>query len=185
MLQEVSISFFSRNNPGKLLDAAVTGNLEKVRKLLNRGDCSSDAPELVRALHSACANGNLKLAALLLDYGVDVNARSEHNLTALDISIEELNLDMIALLIRKGAGVNAKDEYGQTPLHQAIDSEVQWAIYPGDGVERRPTGEIIKLLIDGGADVNAETTEGETPLQWAKSLGHKPAQEILLKHHAI
>jgi ankyrin repeat protein len=81
--------------------------------------------------------------------------------------------------------VNAKGVDGQTPLHLAIDSEVQWAIYPGDGVSREPTGEIIKLLIDGGADVNAKMDKGETPLEWAKRLGHKPAQEILLRHHAI
>ena len=186
MLRKVNISFFSKNNnPSKLLDAAVTGNVETVRKLLAQGNSPADAPELARALRSACANGNVELATLLLDYGVDVNARDEHDLAALDISIEELNLEIIALLIRKGADVNAKNEYGRTPLHLAIDSEVQWDIYPGDGGSRQPTGEIIKLLIDGGADVNAQTNKGETPLQWAKNLGHKPAQEILLRYHAI
>jgi ankyrin repeat protein len=162
----------------------VTGNTKKVRQLLAKGDCPTGAPEPIRALHSACANGNVELVILLLNYGVDVNARNEHNLAALDVAVDELSLEVVALLIRKGADVNAKGEDGQTPLHLAIDSEVQWAMYPGDGVCRQPTGEILKLLINCGADVNAQTHKGETPLQWAKNVGHKLAQEILLRYQA-
>jgi ankyrin repeat protein len=127
---------------------------------------------------------NAGVGTLLLDYGVDANARDAHNLAALDIAIEELNLEIVALLIRRGADVNAKDESGQTPLHRAIDSEVQWDLYPGDGVRRSPTGEIVKLLIGSGADVNAQTDNDETPLQWAQNLGNKPAEEILLRCRA-
>jgi ankyrin repeat protein len=176
--------FLKHYTPSDVLDAAVTGNAARVRKLLAKGDCPSDSPELVRALHSACANGNADLATLLLDYGVDANARDAHNLAALDVAIEELDLEIVALLIRKAADVNAKDESGQTPLHRAIDSEVQWDMYPGDGVRRSPTGEIVKLLIQAGADVNAQTNNAETPLQWAQNLGNKPAEDILLRCRA-
>src|ERR1700674_1954370 len=164
--------FLRKWTPSDVLDAAVTGNIAKVKKLLAKGDCPSDAPELVRALHSACANGNVELATLLLDYGVDANARDAHSLAALDVAIEELNLEIVALLIRKGSDINGKDESGQTPLHRDINSKVQWDMYPGDGVRRSPTGEIIKLLIEVGADVNARTADGETPLQWPQNLGN-------------
>ena len=117
----------------------------------------------------------------MLDYGVDANGKDARNLAALDVAIEELNLEIVALLIRRGADVNAKDESGQTPLRRAIDSEVDWDMYPGDGVRRSPTGEMVKLLIESGADVNAQTNNDETPLQWAQNLGNKPAKEILLR----
>jgi ankyrin repeat protein len=174
--------FVRKNTPDDLLNAVVTGNALRVQRILAKRDCPSGAPELVRALHSACANGSVELVTLLLDYGVDPNARDTHGLAALDVAIEELNLEIVDLLIRKGADVNAKDGCGLSPLHLAIDSEVQWHVYPGDGVNRSPTGEIVKLLIEAGGDVAAETNNGQTPLQWAKTLGHKPAEEILLRY---
>ena len=171
--------------PGAVLNAAVVGNIKKVRKLLSRGACPPDSPELVRALHSACANGNVELATLLIEYGVDVNAEDERGVSALGCAIEELNLDIIRLLIHKRASVNRRDDKGHTPLHQAIDSEVQWDMYPGDGIRKKPTAEIVALLIESGANVNAKTDRGETPLQLAIGLGHKSAQEVLLSHGAI
>jgi len=68
--------FLSNYTASDVLDAAVTGNVARVKKLLAKGDCSSDAPELVRALNSACANGNTELATLLLDYGVNAKCQS-------------------------------------------------------------------------------------------------------------
>lgn len=58
-------------------------------------------------------------------------------------------------------------------------------MYPGDGIRKKPTAEIVELLIAGGAAVNGKTSRGETPLQWAVQLGHKTAEEVLLKHGAI
>ena len=168
-----------------LLDAAVTGNVKQVSKILMGGECPPDAPELIRALHSACANGNEELASLLIEHGVNVNARDERGKSALECAVAALETHIIKLLILKGAEVNAMNNDGYTPLHQAIESEVDEDMYPSDGIRKRPMGEIVKLLIESGANVNAKTLEGETPLHFALSLNHKAAQVILREHGAI
>jgi serine/threonine-protein phosphatase 6 regulatory ankyrin repeat subunit A len=67
-------------------------------------------------LHAACANGQINVVRLLLDYGVEVDAVSAQGNTSLHVAC--LNgQDMVASeLIAHGASVNARNHKGQVNL---------------------------------------------------------------------
>lgn len=78
----------------------------------------------------------MKIAALLISRGADVDRRDSEGRTSLLHAAIMGNREMAAFLISKGADVNAKDNKGYTAM--------QWAYSGGDK-------EIVKLLIPEGA----------------------------------
>lgn len=99
-------------------------------------------------LMRAASRGDVELARLFLDLGVDVNAVDfEDKQTALHLAAEHGDLAMIALLVERGAHVNAEDEMGDTPLGYATLCK---------------QGEAIVLLRKLGAVDTDEETEDET-----------------------
>jgi hypothetical protein len=104
----------------------------------------------------ATQNGHLEVVTLLLDYGVDVNARDKDTgLTALHFAALR-QAEMVALLLGRGADVNARSNCKVTPLFEAV---------------RGPGWETMLLLIAHGADVNAQDKYGNTVLdEWYSSV---------------
>ena len=67
-------------------------------------------------LHRAAYDGESEAAALLIDQGADVNAKTESDgYTPLHLATVNTNPEVAALLLDHGADVN----YGRTPLHYA------------------------------------------------------------------
>ena len=60
-----------------------------------------------------------KIAALLLDHGAAVDARSMHNITPLHVAAEQNQTAVAELLIARGAEVEAIQGDGYTPLSRA------------------------------------------------------------------
>ena len=115
-------------------------------------------------IHDAAKFGDLDGVQAELDKGVDVNAKDDHERTALHFATSRGHKEVAELLIAKGADVNAKDKYERTPLH---------------GVT---TKEIAGLLIAKGADANAAMKNGRTALDMTKR--HPEIADLLRKHGA-
>jgi ankyrin repeat protein len=100
-----------------LVWAARQGNLEAVRTLLARGaNVNYRAPDGGTALHSTLGDGNdVRIAALLLDNGADLEARKS-GMTPLLMASLFGRVEWVRLFIQRGAQVNARNESGQTPL---------------------------------------------------------------------
>ena len=118
------------------------------------------------ALWRASAKGEIKIAEILLDKGVDINSKTEYyfQLTPISGAVSKNKEKMVKFLISKGADVNAKYEseikvgsaadMGVMPLHVAgIFNSVKAA----------------KVLLENGADVNGKDNYGTTPLNYAKT----------------
>lgn len=111
----------------RIHQACTSGNKDEVRKLLEAH------PEAVSAKNSegwtplelAVGLGYTEIAALLIDRGANVNARSFGGLTAsgwtpLHLAAFRGHREVAALLIDRGANIGAVDNEGHTALSRAV-----------------------------------------------------------------
>ncbi|XP_063923686.1 uncharacterized protein LOC135137861 [Zophobas morio] len=108
------------------------------------------------ALHYASASKrvNRDTIKLLLDKGIDIDARNKSEMTALQIACREGVYENTETLLRLGASIDIVDEHHNNALHYASQSL--------EGNQR-----IINLLTDEGMDLDAQNQNGTTALQFA------------------
>ncbi|NNM32979.1 MAG: hypothetical protein HKO53_07915 [Gemmatimonadetes bacterium] len=151
-------------------DAAMEGAADRVRALVAEGaDVNASQGDGMTALHWAARNGDVDLAAFLLESGarVDVGTRIGAY-QPLHMAAEVGSGRIVALLLEAGADpeVRTVDVGGATPLHFAAGA-----------------GEVsgVQALLDAGAEVDVrERAWGQTPLMFAASRGRTAAVKALL-----
>lgn len=156
----------------ELADAAMRGNKELVRSLLQR-KANVNAPQAdgATALHWAVNRDDLETAELLIRAGANVSAANRVGATPLQLAAQNGNAPMIEKLIKAGADPNA-------PLTVHGDTVLMMAARTG-----KP--EAIQVLLDHGAQINAkETWGGTTALMWAVAEGHVAAVKWLIERGA-
>ena len=102
--------------------AVKTGDLEKVRELLDKGTTTKASDhEGNTLLHYAAKENRRAVAEVLLDHGMDVNITNNSGYTPLHFAAARGFTGVVALLIERGADIHAKTkEHGHTPLHLAV-----------------------------------------------------------------
>jgi len=137
-----------------------------------------------------------------LDYGADVNGKTNDGRTALNVATRNGQLETMELLIARGARVNLHDEEvrrgglacfdtvaacymagfssgGKTPLHMV--AKYAQTLEPS----RTPKiKQMVDLLFANGADVNASAKAGDTPLHEAAWRLQRDLAELLIAHGA-
>lgn len=126
------------------------------------------------------ANG---VATVLVNAGVDIEARDWCGRTALHTATDHLNPYMVRELASLGANLNAKGSRGETPLYTAAHYRTiemaQALLSVGadpnikcqsekTALHSASTAAMARLLIRSGAEVNALDSQGNTPLHDAK-----------------
>ena len=117
-------------------------------------------------LQVAASRGYEMVVRLVLDMGVDINARSEVYGNALHAAISRGKQKIAALLIQNGADVNCESgKYGS-----ALQA----------GAARLGMDPIVKLLLEKGADVNTYGGEHGTALVAAARIDNVATLRILI-----
>ena len=160
----------SAGNSAKLFEAARTGDLSTVKKLVKSVDIESADIGGRTALMIASQEGHVPVVDFLTARGADVNARTMYGWSSLLAASQYGHTEVVRILLKKGADVETKNIYDETPLITA---------------SRKGNAEIVQALIDGGADVSARDQHGETALKNAKSAMHQDVVEILVEHGAV
>jgi ankyrin repeat protein len=111
--------------------------------------------------------GHYGIAAILLDYGADINSRGRGR-TILHALAHHSDARGVEWLLNHGADVNARSCRERTPLHEAA--------------ERNDSPKVAQLLLAGGADVNPRDDAGSTPLKYAELNGKQKIMQLLLRH---
>ena len=116
----------------------------------------------VPALHHAVQNGNRDVVQMLLDSGVDIEARDSRagvgveardcgeGLTALHVAALRGYTQIVQLLIDSGSEIDAKDRHGETPLHYAAEGGYLDA---------------LNTLLAAGSDINCKDGENRTVIE--------------------
>lgn len=123
--------------PGALQRAALLGNLDHVRLLVEAG-AAVNAPVKIPALHAASIHGHFEVMTFLLNHGANVNTPSDSR-TLLTTAVENDDVKMVDFLLNAGADVNMPSftYHGCSVLEMALS--------------RSAKSEIVNLLIAKGA----------------------------------
>lgn len=136
------------------------GQLEIAQYFINRGAKLSNKKYMPFQL--AVGNGHLEIVKIILDSGVDVNAKFHDGGTALMEASNEGQISIVKFLLTKGAKVDEMNSAGSTALLAAV-------------IQGRY--DIVKILLENGADPNVTNKMGFTPLLFA----HDDKTKNLLK----
>jgi ankyrin repeat protein len=178
----VNIHAQNKDHETALHWAAYTGRLEIVQLLFDHGanpnvetDQGSTPLHRVSQGSYSLEEHGVGIARLLLERGVDVNARLKNMLTPLHLAAFKGRLEIAQLLISHGANAKAGDGAYGTALHV-----VTWGKYDsqehGFGISR--------LLLEHGVDVHAHNKSHDTALSLAAFNGRLEITRLLLDHGA-
>ncbi|HEY6967498.1 MAG TPA: ankyrin repeat domain-containing protein [Burkholderiales bacterium] len=103
-----------------LMHAAWRGQVAAMRWLIGKGALVDSAPMQWGPLHYAVFAGQAEAAALLLDHGADVNARSTNGSSVLMMAVYEGHAPLVKDLLARGADPRAKNDRGEGALEWAF-----------------------------------------------------------------
>ena len=144
---------YQRRCASPLHQAAETGNIESMKKLLNAGtDIEVRDSKGFTPLDYAVLAKELESVRFLLSHGAKINADSVYDASILHAAATIGVPEILKLLLDYGGDVNLRCCDGATPLI--------FAIFNGDS-------DAVRLLISRGADVNLGCSGGYSPLHVA------------------
>jgi cytohesin len=141
------------------------------RLLLEHGADRAQEKDRSTALHflAGAARFDVAVIRVMLEGGVDVNARKDDDTTPLHEAAQNGRVEAMRVLLEHGADVNVRKNDDTTPLHQAAQN---WVV------------EATRVLLEHGADVNARKNDDTTPLHQAAQNWSVEAMRVLLEHGA-
>ena len=169
-----------------ILEASKTGNLDRVRELLDSGvDIETKDEHDHTPLYNAVDNQNVEIVKLLIKRGANVNAQGYDYWSVFDIANYRVNDEIINLLIWTGKISHENIESGLVYKKLGVTEKVEYAIRDNNlervrqlldiipinykrtlvvAFEDNQNIDIIRLLIEKGADVNNTDIDGNTVL---------------------
>ncbi|KAL9225495.1 hypothetical protein vseg_001412 [Gypsophila vaccaria] len=178
MATDPSVALAVRKKVQNFLNAALTGDIDMLKKLAKQLDDGKGISKTVAeikdandrtALHFAAREGEMEVCKYLLeDLKLDVNVKDAEGETPLVHAARQGHTDTVSYLLDHGADPSIASDLGATALHHAA------------GIGNL---EMVKLLLSKGAAVDSQSDSG-TPLIWAAGHAQRDAVQILLEHHA-
>ena len=188
-----------------LIEAATSGSLAQVRRLLDAGAPVEARDSRRRTPVLAATQGNhLEVVRLLIARGADVNAQDAQQDSAFLLAGASGDTDIVRATLAAGADLGSTTRYGGTALipachHGYVDTvrvlletaidvdhvnRLGWtalleAVILGDGGP--PYVEIVRLLLAHKARVNLADAQGVTALQHARAKGQTAVAKLLLQ----
>ena len=152
-----------------LHDAAKSGDMEKVREILECGKCNVNCTNSSgwTPLHWACCRGHLEVVRVLVsEFKSGTTIKTPHGYTPLMLAADNNHDNVVhALLSDSQCPIDSKNQSGYTALHfSCVHGYVN----------------IMRTLVKHKANVNARTHSGDTSLTLAAIYGHNNVVHILL-----
>lgn len=151
-----------------LLDAALIGDTPTAQTLLaERSDTDQANERRERAFLWASSRGHVDIVRLLLESGVNVEAKWDKGETALIAAARNGHAHVMRLLIEYGADIHVKESDSDTTL-------LSLAAWKGNE-------EGVRMLLAAGADIHGTSDSGRSALISAAEWGHAGTIRALLE----
>lgn len=148
----------------EFLDAAKSGDLEKVKALVKKGeDINQVQKSGTSAIMYAVQYVHKDVAAYLIEQGANLDLETSMGGTALSRAAENNDVELMQLLLSNGASITT------LPIIVAA---------------RKGNLDAVKVLVEHGADVDAQQSWGHTALMLASKEGHADVVRFLLDQGA-
>ncbi|XP_043505230.1 serine/threonine-protein phosphatase 6 regulatory ankyrin repeat subunit B-like [Polistes fuscatus] len=176
-----TIKFHNNNEENILRYLIKNGMLELLQCIIEEININFQTKDGHTLLIMAAEEGQLEIVKFLCNMGININARSSRNSTALHFAIGNSSapkFEIVQFLIDNGAEIDVENSFGYTPLQNALYNN---------------NFKVAKLLIEKGADVNriymnthyARQRLGGTLLHWAsRNYNSDQATKFLIKNGA-
>ena len=139
----------------QLIEATREGQTETVRQLTVDSGAPFTSDWLgTTALHVAAQNGFVEIARILLNGGVNRDAKTKLDRTALHLAAQSGSVDIVDMLVTNGADVNARDMLKMTPMHWAVE---------------RGHPRVVERLLVAGSDLTTRNKFQLTPFDIARN----------------
>ena len=164
--QENSQTQTLQNSIDELFDAALNGDLDKVKMNIENGfDVNSPNEDNQSLLMLAGFNGHTELCEYLIKKGAHTEARDNDGRTALIFASTGPFPKTVELLLQNDSNPNAIDNLEHfTPLmHAAAEGQL----------------EVVKILLEAGADPSLKDVDGDTAESFATQNGHNEVAGLL------
>lgn len=186
------------NKEEDFLNAVYTGDVKKVRALLQEVSANTQDKYGQTALMAASSEGHYDIVKLLLDKGADVHIQDNNGMSAFMFSSRRGHFDIVKLLLAGGANTNDKSNDGRTALIQTSIHDhpnvVKLLLQYGSVVDAADNAgltaliitsqngheNIARILLESGANINAKANDGWSALLQASFCGHKSIVKMLL-----
>jgi ankyrin repeat protein len=171
----------------------------KIPKLSTASSISPISRGGLTAFLFAAREGDVEVAKVMLDAGVDINQTDVDGTSGLVVGIMNKQYTFAKFLLDRGANPNVTDVKGRAALYAAIDARNEdWSALPmRKEMDPLPSMDLIQAILGHGADVNAKLThnlpgrsgmdygdialdEGTTPFMRAARSGDSATMRILL-----
>lgn len=120
-------------------------------------------------VHVVARYGLVELLGLLLDRGLEINARDSYKNTPLHDAASHGQTDALKVLLERGAEANSRNIDYDTPLYLAVSSSHEL---------------VIPILLTHGANVDDHRKDDWSPLHKAADTGHIAIAQTLLNNGA-
>ena len=178
----VDVNAQQKDNWTSLHWAAITGKVEVAQVLFDHGanaKLETDHGETALHVMSRCKYDSQEQGAstarLLLEHGVDVNARKKNSLTSLHEAAFRGSVEVAQVLLDHGANAKLETDHGETVLH---------VVSRGEYDSQEQGARTAQLLLERGVDVNARKKNSFTSLHEAAFRGNIEVARVLLDHGA-
>jgi len=167
----IDINYQNKYGDTGLTQAAVTGNVELAKTLLEKGINPDQKNNLGRtALMHAAECGHKEVVELLIKNNASVNIQDRNGKTALKSAVAGGHFNIVKILLDNGADPNIQNRFGNTAMMTAA--------YNG-------RNDMLLELFKNGADPNLKNEDGHTALMRAAGwLGRSYTVEVLLENGA-
>ncbi len=160
----------------RLLGAAYSGNLKKVKQLLedgsfwgNKANINAYNNEIGNVLHHAVLSNNPQLIQYLLNKGLNIEEKNNKEETPLQLAIKHKKYIALKCLADAGANVDVTIVPGAPAI---VDATFNNDI------------ECVKCLAEHGANLEVEDSIQRTAMWLAVARGYPEIVKILIKHGA-